>query len=249
MTALEVRDLHLPIGGQEILKGVNVTVAADGIVCILGANGVGKTTLMRTIGGVYRGAQGTVRVDGVDITNLPSHEIVRAGVSQAPEGRHIFGSMTVEENLRIGAISRPPGELRESIDRVCGLFPILRERLKQKGGSLSGGEQQMLCIGRALMARPKLLMLDEPSLGLAPMVVRTIFGLLQDIRRSGTAILLVEQNASAALRIADYAYVMEGGRVSFEGAPDALKADERIVAAYLGGQSQRHRAPDDDARA
>ncbi len=245
MTALEVRDLHLPIGGQEILKGVNVTVAADGIVCILGSNGVGKTTLMRTIGGVYRNAQGSVRVAGVDITNRPPHEIVRAGVSQAPEGRHIFGSMTVEENLRIGALSRPAGELRQSIDRVCSLFPILRERLRQKGGSLSGGEQQMLCIGRALMAGPKLLMLDEPSLGLAPMVVRTIFALLEEIRRGGTAILLVEQNANAALRIADYAYVMEGGRIQLEGAPADLKADERIVAAYLGGQSQRTPAPGD----
>ncbi|HKU97259.1 MAG TPA: ABC transporter ATP-binding protein [Vineibacter sp.] len=249
MTALEVRDLHLPIGGQEILKGVNVTVAADGIACILGANGVGKTTLMRTIGGVYRNAQGVVRVDGVDITNRPPHEIVRAGVSQAPEGRHIFGSMTVEENLRIGALSRATGELRQSIDRVCTLFPILRERLRQKGGSLSGGEQQMLCIGRALMAGPKLLMLDEPSLGLAPMVVRTIFALLEEIRRSGTAILLVEQNANAALRIADYAYVMEGGRVLLEGLPAELKADERIVAAYLGGRSQRNRTPDDDTPA
>ena len=249
MTALEVRDLHLPIGGQEILKGVNVTVAADGIACILGANGVGKTTLMRTIGGVYRNAQGVVRVDGVDITNRPPHEIVRAGVSQAPEGRHIFGSMTVEENLRIGALSRATGELRQSIDRVCTLFPILRERLRQKGGSLSGGEQQMLCIGRALMAGPKLLMLDEPSLGLAPMVVRTIFALLEEIRRGGTAILLVEQNANAALRIADYAYVMEGGRVLLEGLPAELKADERIVAAYLGGRSQRNRTPDDDTPA
>ena len=249
MTALEVRDLHLPIGGQEILKGVNVTVAADGIACILGSNGVGKTTLMRTIGGVYRNAQGSVRVAGVDITNRPPHEIVRAGVSQAPEGRHIFGSMTVEENLRIGALSRPTGELRQNIDRVCSLFPILRERLRQKGGSLSGGEQQMLCIGRALMAAPKLLMLDEPSLGLAPMVVRTIFALLEEIRRSGTAILLVEQNANAALRIADYAYVMEGGRIQLEGAPADLKADERIVAAYLGGQSQRTPAPGGDAPA
>ena len=145
--------------------------------------------------------------------------------------------MSVEENLRIGAISRPANELRESIDRVCSLFPILRERLRQKGGSLSGGEQQMLCIGRALMARPKLLLLDEPSLGLAPMIVRMIFALLEDIRRAGTAILLVEQNANAALRIADYAYVMEGGRILFEGTPAELKTDDRIVAAYLGGRN------------
>jgi len=238
MTALEVADLHLPLGGQMILKGVNVSVAADSIVCILGGNGVGKTTLMRAIGGVYRNAEGLIRAGGVDILNRPPHEIVGTGVAQAPEGRHIFGSMTVEENLRIGAISRPPGELAEQMGGVLRLFPILRDRLRQKGGSLSGGEQQMLCIGRALMARPKLLLLDEPSLGLAPMVVRTIFALLQDIRRSGTAILLVEQNATAALRVADYAYVMDGGRVSFEGPSADLKKDERIIEAYLGGRSQ-----------
>jgi len=236
VSALQISDLHLPIGGQMILRGVNIEVAERGIVCILGANGVGKTSLMRTIGGVYRNAKGEIRVGGADITNLPPHEIVAAGVSQAPEGRHIFGSMTVGENLRIGAITRPAGEQDESMERVFRLFPILRERIRQKAGSLSGGEQQMLCIGRALMARPRLMLLDEPSLGLAPMVVRMIFSLLQEIRDSGTAILLVEQNASAALRVADYAYVMEAGRVVLEGKPAELQQDDRVVAAYLGGR-------------
>jgi branched-chain amino acid transport system ATP-binding protein len=235
--ALEVRDLILPIGGQTILNGIDIEVPARGIVCILGSNGVGKTTLLRTIGGIYRDARGEIRVDGRSIINLPSHRIVRAGVSQAPEGRHIFGSMTVEENLRIGASSRPSTEIAASLAGVFALFPILRERVRQKAGSLSGGEQQMLCIGRALMARPKLLLMDEPSLGLAPMVVRAIFDLIGEIRRSGTAILLVEQNAHAALRVADYSYIMSEGRILMRGTPAELQADDRIAAAYLGGRT------------
>jgi branched-chain amino acid transport system ATP-binding protein len=235
--ALEVSGLVLPIGGQTILHGVDIAVPARGIVCILGSNGVGKTTLLRTIGGIYRNARGDIRVDGRSIINLPSHRIVRAGVSQAPEGRHIFGSMTVEENLRIGASSRPAAEIAPALARVFALFPILRERVRQKAGSLSGGEQQMLCIGRALMAQPKLLLMDEPSLGLAPMVVRAIFDLIGEIRRSGTAILLVEQNARAALRVADHAYVMSEGRILMGGTPAELQADDRIAAAYLGGRT------------
>ncbi len=235
--ALEVSGLVLPIGGQTILHGVDIKVPARGIVCILGSNGVGKTTLLRTIGGIYRNARGEIKVDGRSIINLPSHRIVRAGVSQAPEGRHIFGSMTVEENLRIGASSRPTAEIAPALNRVFALFPILRERVRQKAGSLSGGEQQMLCIGRALMAQPKLLLMDEPSLGLAPMVVRTIFDLIGEIRRSGTAILLVEQNARAALRVADHAYVMSEGRILMSGTPAELQADDRIAAAYLGGRT------------
>jgi branched-chain amino acid transport system ATP-binding protein len=235
--ALEVCGLVLPIGGQTILHGVDIEVPARGIVCILGSNGVGKTTLLRTIGGIYRNAQGDIKVDGRSIINLPSHRIVRAGVSQAPEGRHIFGSMTVEENLRIGASSRPAAEIAPTLARVFALFPILRERVRQKAGSLSGGEQQMLCIGRALMAQPKLLLMDEPSLGLAPMVVRAIFDLIGEIRRSGTAILLVEQNARAALRVADHAYVMSEGRILMGGTPAELQADDRIAAAYLGGRT------------
>src|SRR5580704_11330460 len=228
--ALEVRDLILPIGGQTILNGIDIEVPARGIVCILGSNGVGKTTLLRTIGGIYRDARGEIRVEGRSIINLPSHQIVRAGVSQAPEGRHIFGSMTVEENLRIGASSRPAAEIATSLAGVFALFPILRERVRQKAGSLSGGEQQMLCIGRALMARPKLLLMDEPSLGLAPMVVRAIFDLIGEIRRSGTAILLVEQNAHAALRVADYSYIMSEGRILMGGTPAEIQADDRIAA-------------------
>lgn len=229
---LEVRDLVVRMGAQTILGGVSLTVPAGGIVTVLGSNGVGKTTLMRTLSGVYRATSGTIRLMGTDITGLPSHAIVRLGLAQAPEGRQIFGAMTVAENLRLGASDHADPAL---LEHVLTLFPILRERYRQRAGSLSGGEQQMLCVGRAMMARPKLLLMDEPSLGLAPRLVKQIFDLVSTIRREGTPVLLVEQNARAALRVADHAYVMDGGRIVLEGPARQLAEDERVKAAYLGG--------------
>jgi branched-chain amino acid transport system ATP-binding protein len=235
-SVLEVRGLHVAMGPLEILRGIDLDVPAGGIVTVLGANGVGKTTLMRAISGVYAPRVGQVRLLGENVAGLPSHAIVARGISQAPEGRQIFGGMTVMENLRLGAVARSGG-ITSDLDRIFALFPVLKQRERQKAGSLSGGEQQMLCIGRALMARPKLLLLDEPSLGLAPMLVRRIFELIAEIRAAGTPILLVEQNARAALRVADTAHVMEGGRIVLSGPAAELAADERVRAAYLGGPS------------
>ncbi|MCW2236644.1 branched-chain amino acid transport system ATP-binding protein [Azospirillum canadense] len=232
---LEIRDLRVTMGPQPILQGVSLDVPAGGIVTVLGSNGVGKTTLMRAISGVYKVGGGEIRLDGTPITNRTTHDIVRLGVCQAPEGRQIFSSMTVLENLRLGAGPRGGREYEQDLERMLGLFPRLRERLSQKAGSLSGGEQQMLCVGRALMGRPRLLLMDEPSLGLAPKLVRQIFDLVATIRETGTAILLVEQNAKAALRVADQAYVMESGRIVLQGPATELAEDPRIRAAYLGG--------------
>jgi branched-chain amino acid transport system ATP-binding protein len=233
-TVLEVRGLQVAMGALTILRGVDLDVPAGGIVTVLGANGVGKTTLMRAISGVYAPSAGSIRLLGEPIAGLPSHAIVARGIAQAPEGRQVFSGMTVMENLRLGAVARS-GSIADDLDRIWKLFPVLKERERQKAGSLSGGEQQMLTIGRALMARPKLLLLDEPSLGLAPMLVRKIFELIAQIRAAGTPILLVEQNARAALRVADTAHVMEGGRIVLSGPAADLAADERVRAAYLGG--------------
>ncbi|WP_188262340.1 ABC transporter ATP-binding protein [Azospirillum tabaci] len=231
---LEVRDLTVRMGPQEILRGVSLDVAEGAIVAVLGANGVGKTTLMRALSGIYRTSGGATVFDGQDMTDSPSHEVVRRGLAQAPEGRQIFGTMTVRENLLLGGRTLR-NDRAARMERMLELFPRLRERLTQKAGSLSGGEQQMLCIARALMSKPRLLLLDEPSLGLAPMVVKQIFDLLVQIRGEGTSILLVEQNARAALRVADHAYVMEAGRVTLSGSAADLAADPRVRAAYLGG--------------
>ncbi len=235
MSGLVVEGLVVPIGAQIVLREVSLAVPEGGIVCVLGANGAGKTTLMRTISGIYRNASGSIRFGGHEILNRPTQDIVRLGISQAPEGRHIFGAMTVEENLRVGAGSRPASDYADGLQRAVALFPILRERLRQRAGSLSGGEQQMLCIGRALMARPRLLLLDEPSLGLAPLVMREIFDLIRRIRDEGTSILLVEQNARAALRVADHGYVMENGRTVLDGPAATLAGEARVIKAYLGG--------------
>lgn len=232
---LDIQALSVPIGAQTVLRDVKLSLPKGGIVCLLGSNGVGKTTLLRAISGIYRNATGSIRLNGADIMNRAAHEIVALGISQAPEGRHIFANMGVEENLRVGAGTRPGAEMRADIERMFTLFPILRDRRRQKAGSLSGGEQQMLCIGRALMARPALLLLDEPSLGLAPKVVRQIFDLIARIRQEGTSILLVEQNARAALRVADHAYVMEGGRTVLDGPAVEIAREERVIGAYLGG--------------
>jgi branched-chain amino acid transport system ATP-binding protein len=236
MTALlRIENLTVPIGAQIVLRDVSLRVNEGQIVCLLGSNGVGKTTLMRTISGIYRNAAGSILFDGAEIMNRPTHAIVAAGIAQAPEGRHIFAAMTVGDNLRVGASLRPPGEVATSMERIFGLFPLLKSRLRQRAGSLSGGEQQMLCIGRALMASPRLLLLDEPSLGLAPLVVRSIFALVERIRQSGTSILMVEQNARAALAVSDHAYLMEGGRIVLDGPATEIVRADRVVSAYLGG--------------
>ena len=231
MNVLEIENLSLRIGVQDILHEITLGLADKGILAILGANGVGKTSLMRCISGIYQPTAGEIRYDGENIAGLKSHQIVEKGILQAPEGRQIFSNMSVLENLTIGG--GPLGT--QELDHVLKLFPKLKERLKQGAGSLSGGEQQMLCIGRALMRKPKVLLLDEPSLGLAPMLVRFIFDLVEEIRAEGYAILIVEQNAKAALRIADRAAVIEGGRIVMEGAASELANDSRVADAYLGG--------------
>ncbi|MHC5656155.1 ABC transporter ATP-binding protein [Stappia sp.] len=231
MNVLEIRNLSLRIGVQDILHDITLALPDKGILAILGANGVGKTSLMRCISGIYHPTGGEIRYDGENIVGLKSNQIVERGILQAPEGRQIFSNMSVLENLTIGG--GPLGT--QELDHVLTLFPKLKERLRQGAGSLSGGEQQMLCIGRALMRKPKVLLLDEPSLGLAPLLVRFIFDLVEQIRSEGYAILIVEQNAKAALRIADRAAVIEGGRILMEGTASELANDSRVADAYLGG--------------
>ena len=228
---LEINNLSLKIGIQDILHDITVKVPQQGVVSVLGANGVGKTSLMRCISGIYQATGGEILLDGEDISKLKSHVIVERGICQSPEGRQIFSNMTVLENLVVGG-----GSLgRQELDHVLTLFPVLKERLKQQAGSMSGGEQQMLCIGRALMRKPKVLLLDEPSLGLAPRLVGFICDLVSKIRDEGYAVLLVEQNVKAALRISDHAYVIEHGKVVIEGNATDLASDQRVADAYLGG--------------
>lgn len=234
---LSIESLTVQIGPQTILQNVSLEVASCSIVSVLGSNGVGKTTLMRAISGIYPVSSGRIVFDGQDITNKPSHQIVAMGLAQAPEGRQIFFGMSVLENLRLGAGRRPYREFCESLEQMLVMFPRLKERLIQKAGTMSGGEQQMLCVARALMSRPRLLLMDEPSLGLAPKVIRQIFDLTQTIRASGTAVLLVEQNARAALRVADHAYILDEGTVSLSGPAGQMANDARVRAAYLGGHA------------
>ena len=233
--ALQVDRLVVRMGVQQILHEVSLQVPERGVVTVLGANGVGKTTLMRTISGIYHAAGGSVSFAGQTITNLPAHRIVALGLAQAPEGRQVFSNMSVRENLVLGGGTLTRDQFGATFEDVLQRFPLLRDRLSQQAGSLSGGEQQMLCIGRALMSRPKLLLLDEPSLGLAPKIVKQIFDLVASIRAGGTAILLVEQNVRAALKVADHGYVMEGGRVLLQGPAEQLRDDPRVRDAYLGG--------------
>ncbi|MFO1327580.1 MAG: ABC transporter ATP-binding protein [Rubrivivax sp.] len=234
---LQVQGLAVRMGLQQILHDLSLAVPERGIVTVLGANGVGKTTLMRTLSGIYRAGGGTVTFGGQDITNRPPHEIVARGLAQAPEGRQVFSNMSVRENLVLGGARLPRADFERTLDEVLQRFPLLRERLTQLAGSLSGGEQQMLCIGRALMSRPRLLLLDEPSLGLAPKIVKQIFQLVAGIRAAGMSILLVEQNVRGALAVADHAYVMEGGRFVLDGPAAELKDDARVRDAYLGGHA------------
>ena len=234
---LELEDVHVHYGKVEALKGISVTVDEGEIVTLIGANGAGKTTTLKTISGVRPVSSGRIRFEGEDITNSPPHKLVQQGLCQAPEGRGIFPGMTVLENLDMGvyAHKRSAAEYNADLDRVFQLFPRLQERARQAGGTLSGGEQQMLAIGRALMARPKVLLLDEPSMGLAPMLVAQIFSIITEINRQGTTILLVEQNASQALQRAHRAYVLETGHVVKSAAAADLLNDESVKAAYLGG--------------
>ena len=231
---LELEDVHVHYGKVEALKGVSVSVDEGEIVTLIGANGAGKTTTLKTISGVRPVSSGTITFEGEDITGRPACQLVEMGISQAPEGRGIFPGMSVLENLEMGAYARRRADLSEALDRVYELFPRLLERRSQAGGTLSGGEQQMLAIGRALMARPKVLLLDEPSMGLAPRLVAQIFSIITEINAQGTTILLVEQNATQALQRADRAYVLEVGRVVKTDDASALLDDEDVIAAYLG---------------
>jgi branched-chain amino acid transport system ATP-binding protein len=235
---LKIDNLHTYYGHVHALKGLNLTVEEGEVVTLIGANGAGKTTTLRTISGLIRPREGQILFDGDDIGQTPAHRIVENGVSHAPEGREIFSTLTVMENLNMGAYTL--GNDREAIEenrrRVFDLFPRLEERKHQLGGTLSGGEQQMLTIGRALMAHPRLVLLDEPSLGLAPLLVKAIFETVQEINQRGVTILLVEQNARAALKIAHRGYVLETGRVVLSGSAHELLQDERVRKAYLGEQ-------------
>jgi len=236
MTVLRVDGLHAGYGHIEALHGVDVAVEQGEIVTLIGANGAGKSTLLMSICGNPRASQGRIEFLGEDITRLPTHVIVRRGLAQAPEGRRIFPFMSVLENLQMGATTTDPRHFDEDLERVLTLYPILRERRQQRAGTLSGGEQQMLAIGRALMSRPKLLLLDEPSLGLAPLLVRQIFGVIREINaRDGVTVFLVEQNAYHALRLAHRGYVMANGRIVLSGTGTELLANPEIRKAYLEG--------------
>jgi branched-chain amino acid transport system ATP-binding protein len=234
---LTITGVHTFYGHIEALKGVDLRVEAGEIVTLIGANGAGKSTLLMTICGRPRAAQGCIAFDGEDITKLATYEIMRRGISHAPEGRRIFPRMTVLENLQIGATVADPGHFEMDLKRVLGLFPILQERRGQRGGTLSGGEQQMLAIARALMSRPRLLLLDEPSLGLAPLVVKQIFEVIRTINREQkVTVFLVEQNAHHALRLAHRGYVMQNGRITLSGAGSALLNNDEVRRAYLAAE-------------
>ena len=234
MAVLEVEDLHASYGNIHALRGVSLTVDEDEIVTLIGGNGAGKTTTLNAISGVVKATQGTVRVGETDLSTVPAHDIVRLGVVQVPEGRRTFVRLTVEENLRMGGFTMSPAEVREGVERAFQLFPRLKERRQQVAGTLSGGEQQMLAIGRGLMAKPKLLLLDEPSMGLAPRLVELIFETIADIHKQGTAILLVEQNAHMALETADRGYIIQTGQIILADTAANLAANEQVRQSYLG---------------
>ncbi len=231
---LEIKDLHVRYGQAQALKGISLTVGEGEIVALIGNNGAGKTTLLNTVSGLIRCASGDIEFEGEKLIRTSSEAIVRLGIIQVPEGRLIFPDLTVRENIRLGAFTRK-GDLAADFDRVFTLFPILKERAKQPGGTLSGGEQQMLALARALMARPKLLLLDEPSLGLAPVIVERIYQTITEIHEEGTTVLLVEQNAFVALTTADRAYVIEAGRIVLSGPASELIENQDVRKAYLGG--------------
>ena len=233
---LKIDNIHVYYGAIHALKGVSLEVHKGEIVTLIGANGAGKSTTLRTMSGLLAPKSGSISFLGENIAGMPAHEIVKHGISQVPEGRRIFAEMSVQENLEMGAFTRKDkAGVAQDFDIVYNRFPRLKERRKQQAGTLSGGEQQMLAMGRALMSRPKLLLLDEPSMGLAPLLIKEIFSIIEDINREGTTILLVEQNANMALSIAHRAYVMETGRITLQGAAKELAASEDVRKAYLGG--------------
>jgi len=228
-----VEEVHTYYGNIHALQGISLRVGRGEIVCLIGANGAGKSTALRTISGLLRARTGRIVFDGRDVAGVEAHELVAAGLGHAPEGRRIFATLSVHENLLMGAYTGR-GKTSSDLERVYSLFPILRERARQLGGTLSGGEQQMLAIGRALMSAPRLLLLDEPSMGLAPILVKQIFGIIREIHRQGTSILLVEQNALQALRVAQRGYVLQGGRIVLADTTAALREDATVQYAYLG---------------
>lgn len=235
--ALIIEDLKVNYGSIEALKGINISVKEGQIVALLGSNGAGKTTTLRKISGVLESQGGSIELFGEDITRMAPNKIAKLGLIQSPEGRQVFGDLTVEENLMTGSYTvKSKKKIQENFQRVYTYFPVLLERKDQISSTLSGGEQQMLAIGRALMGSPKLLVLDEPSLGLAPLLVRTIFQIIEEIKKDGTTVLLVEQNALQTLKIADYAYVLEVGKIKMEGKAEDLIEDPHLIEAYLGGK-------------
>ena len=232
---LEVKDLHVSYGGIRALRGVNLEVPDGKIVTLIGANGAGKSTLLRTISGLVKAESGSITYDGKELLGMPINKILELGIAQVPEGRRVFTNLSVLENLKIGAyLRKDKAEIQKDIEWVYELFPRLQERSWQMAGTLSGGEQQMLAVGRALMSRPKLMMMDEPSLGLAPLVVKGIFEIIREINRQGVTVLLIEQNANMALKTADLAYVLETGEITLHGTGAELLTNEAVKRAYLG---------------
>ncbi|MCE5188669.1 MAG: ABC transporter ATP-binding protein [Eubacteriales bacterium] len=232
---LEIKDINVYYGAIHALKGVSLTVNDGELVSLVGANGAGKTTVLHTISGLLRTTTGEILLDGINLQKVPASSIIRMGLAHVPEGRHIFSRMSVEENLRMGAyIINDAKQINDNLERVYHHFPRLKERTRQLGGTLSGGEQQMLATGRALMTNPKILLMDEPSMGLSPILVNEIFSIIQQLHASGITILLVEQNAKKALAVADRAYVLETGKISMSGSAGTLAEDDRVRKAYLG---------------
>ncbi len=233
---LKIENLKVRYGMIEAIKGISFEVNDGEIVTLIGANGAGKTTTMHAISGLLKPAEGTITLDGQDLSKIPDYKILSLGLAQVPEGRRVFAQQTVEENLILGAYIRKDKEgIQKQLEHVYELFPRLNERKKQLAGTLSGGEQQMLAMGRALMSEPKIILLDEPSMGLSPLLVKEIFHIIEDINKQGTTVLLVEQNAKMALAIADRAYVLETGKITLDGTGEELANDPRVQSAYLGG--------------
>jgi branched-chain amino acid transport system ATP-binding protein len=235
---LEIKDLHVSYGQIKAIKGITLSVPDKCIVTLIGANGAGKTTLLRTVSGLIKSRSGSIKIEGEEITSSPAHDIVKRGIAQSPEGRMIFANLTVNENLKMGAYLRKDQDgIAKDLDYVFSIFPRLKERISQAGGTLSGGEQQMLAIGRSLMSKPRLLLLDEPSLGIAPILVRTIFEKIVEINKNlGVTVLLVEQNARMALGIAHRGYVLETGKIVLEGEAHDLAENDEVKKAYLGSE-------------
>ena len=231
---LKIQQLRVSYGGIQALRGIDLEVPDGKIVTLIGANGAGKSTTLQTVSGLLHSRTGSIEFLGENLMGVPAHKVVAKGLAQVPEGRRVFLQMTVEENLEMGAYTRSGGDIDADLEKVYAYFPRLMERRRQIAGTLSGGEQQMLAVGRALMSRPKLMMLDEPSLGLAPLVVQDIFSIIREINRQGVTVLLIEQNANMALKIADLAYVLETGNITMSGTGAELLANEKIKEAYLG---------------